>query len=238
MPSGTAALSWDPTTKLITTTINAYGFAPGLAHAMHIHPGSCANQDQPPSVPFPDIAASSAGAVDQRVASQPVPNGIPTGSYLNIHLAPSAELGNPTDISFTPIACADIPPGTPPTGPVTLHLAPPPAHAPNGLAQLTYDNAQHSLRVALHASGLPPNSDHAVHIHDGTCQAQGDVRYPLPDLHTDAVGNATLTATVNNASPPASGWYLNIHFGSSGQILSNNQPTPLFAPVLCGDVNG
>lgn len=28
-------------------------FTPSSSHAMHIHPGTCAEQTQPPSVPFP-----------------------------------------------------------------------------------------------------------------------------------------------------------------------------------------
>jgi hypothetical protein len=94
------------------------------------------------------------------------------------------------------------------------------------------------VHVDLKAAGLAPNSTHAVHIHSGTCRAQGDVAYPLPDLTTDAAGNATLSATVDNVNspPPAHGWYLNVHLGPMKQILNAGTPTLLFAPILCGDI--
>ncbi len=240
MPTGTATLSWNPTTKLITTAVDMHGFTPSSSHAMHIHPGTCADQTQPPSVPFPDISADAGGTVNQSVVSDPVPSGIPRGSYLNIHLAPSAQLGAPTDVSFTPIACADIPAGTPPTGPVTLTLQTPPQHGqtPHGTATLAYNGTTHSLGVEMKASGLPPNSAHAAHIHSGSCLAQGAVLYPLPDLQANASGDASMTTTVNdvNSAPPATGSYVNVHMGPMSQILSGNSPTLLFAPILCGDV--
>jgi hypothetical protein len=240
MPSGTATLSWDPNTKRITAAMNAFGFTPGAGHAMYIYPGGCAGQNQPPSARFSDIAADPSGDVSQRVLSQPAPGGIPAGAYLAIHLAPGGALGDSGQVSFTPIACAQIPPGTQPTGPVTLRLAPPAGHTPSGSAQLSYDGVRHTLHVAVRASGLTPNSTHAVHIHNGSCQAQGAVRYGLPDLRADAQGNAALSATVGNVTdaPPPGGWYINVHFGSSNQILTGNRPTPLFAPIMCGGVTG
>jgi hypothetical protein len=35
---------------------------------------------------------------------------------------------------------------------------------------------------------------------------------------------------------PASGWYLNLHQGNSGNILANGSPTINFRPLLCGDI--
>jgi Cu/Zn superoxide dismutase len=240
MPTGRAVLTWDPNTKLITAVIDAYGFTPGSAHAMHIHPGTCTNQTQPPSVPFGDISADLGGVIRQSVVSTtPAPNGISTGSYLNIHLAPSTQLGSPHDVSFTPIACADIPAGAGPRSPVTLMLRAPSSsgQTPQGSTTLSYDSTAHTLKVEVNASGLPPNSAHAVHIHSGTCRAQGDVLYPLPDLRTDGAGQGSVTTTVNNVNdgPPDTGWYVNLHMGSMTQILSDNKPTLLFAPVLCAD---
>jgi CHRD domain len=240
-PTGTATLTWDPNSKLITAAIDAYGFTPGSAHAVHIHPGSCAHQTQPPSVPFADLTADTSGAVKENVASStPAPKGIPSGSYLNIHLAPGSALGSPTDVSFTPIACADIPAGSPATGPVTVTFRTPSKNGqtPHATATLTYDPTGHTLRVDLKAGGLSPNSAHAVHIHSGTCRAQGDVAYPLPDLTANATGDATLSATVTNVTtpPPAHGWYLNVHLGPMSQILAAGKPTLLFAPILCGDI--
>jgi hypothetical protein len=49
-----------------------------------------------------------------------------------------------------------------------------------------------------------------------------------------------VTTTVSNvdAAPPAIGWYVNLHMGPMSQILNGNQPTLLFALLLCGDLNG
>ena len=35
---------------------------------------------------------------------------------------------------------------------------------------------------------------------------------------------------------PARGWYLNIHQGNSGDILSNGQPTIFFRPLICANI--
>lgn len=276
MPTGTATLTWDPTTKVITASVNMIGFTPGSAHAMHIHTGSCLNQVNPPVIPFPDITASSTGAVSETVKSNAVAGGIPASGYLNIHLAPGATLGNPGSTSFTPIACADLPTGTATpgapmgtatpmgtaspyatatamgatstagvaskTGPVTLtmHALPQPGQHPSATATDSYDATAHTLTVDLNATGLPANTGHAVHIHSGSCTAQGPVVYPLNDLMADASGNASGTSTVTAVmtAPPASGWYLNIHMGSSATILSNGNPTLVFQPILCVDLPG
>lgn len=242
MPTGTATLSWDATSKKITAKLDMSGFTPGSSHAMHIHNGSCLNQQNPPVIPFPDITADASGAANVTVTSNAVAAGIPTNAYLNIHLAPGVSLGSPTDVSFTPIACADIPTGTAAAGPVTLTMAalPQAGQHPTATASLAYDATAKSLTVAVTASGLVTGSVHAAHLHAGSCAAQGAVVYALTDITADATGNAAVTTVVPNVStaPPASGWYLNIHIGSSGQILANGKPTLLFEPILCADIHG
>jgi hypothetical protein len=37
---------------------------------------------------------------------------------------------------------------------------------------------------------------------------------------------------------PASGWYLNVHQGNSGDILRNGQPTLYFRPLICANIKG
>jgi hypothetical protein len=243
MPSGTVTLGWDQSTKRITATLAMYGFTPSSAHAMHIHPGSCADQSQPPSVPFTDVTADASGQLNQQVSSvAPVAAGIPSNSYVNIHLAPMASLGKPADVSFTSIACADIPAGTPPAGPVTLTVKTPGNQGvPAGTGSMSYNPGARTLTVGLTVNGLPPNTAHAAHIHSGSCSKQGDVVHALPDLRADATGRASLTTTIPNVAspPPATGWYLNLHFGPMNQILDpTGKPTMLFAPILCGDIKG
>lgn len=241
MPKGTAMLSWNASTKVITATLNMTGFTPGSSHAMHIHTGSCQNQQNPPVIPFPDITADASGAVKASVTSNAVAGGIPSNAYLNIHLAPGAQLGSPGSATFTPIACADIPAGAA-TGPVTLTMGalPQTGQHPTATASLTYNSGAHTLTVDVKASGLVPGSAHAEHIHAGSCAAQGAVVHALTDLTADSSGNAHVVTVLQNidTAPPASGWYLNLHMGSMNTILSGGQPTLLFQPILCADVTG
>ena len=240
MPKGTVTLTWDSSSKIITAAVDMTGFTPGMAHAMHIHTGSCLNQHNPPVIPFPDIQADATGAIKASVMSNPVAAGIPNSAYLNIHLAPGAQLGSPGDVNFTPIACADIPTGTAAAGPVALSMKslPQAGQSPQGMATLTYDATAQSLKVEIKITGLVPNSTHAAHIHTGTCEDQGAVIHGLNDLTADASGSVDDTTTVNavTSPPPGSGWYVNVHFTGSSGILSGGKPTIQFQPILCGNV--
>jgi hypothetical protein len=75
------------------------------------------------------------------------------------------------------------------------------------------------------------------------------VKYGLDDLVASPTGTAETTTVVptgtaetttvvpNAEAPPDSGWYLNVHFGSSSQILDQNgQPTLYFQPIICGNI--
>lgn len=232
-PSGMVALSWDPQTKKVSAKLAMTGFTPGSSHAMHIHQGSCAAQGDV-LVPFPDVAANNVGAIDTTVtSSQPAPNGLAAGTLLNIHLAPAAQLGDPGSLGYTPISCADVDPAA-----TALNMAPlpQPGQDPQGSAKLTYDPANKTLSVDVTASGLVAGSEHAAHIHLGSCDSQGPVRYPLNDLVASPAGTVEATTVVQNVdqAPPAYGWYLNVHLGSSSQIEENGQPTLYFQPIICG----
>jgi hypothetical protein len=235
-PSGTVMLSWDPQTKNVTAKLQMVGFTPGSSHAMHIHQGSCAAQGDV-LVPFPDVTANNVGAIDTTVtSSQPSAAGLAAGTFLNIHLAPAAQMGGPGSLGYTPISCADITPAAS----TTLTMAPPPqpGQHPQGSAKLTYDPAKKTLSVDATASGLVAGSAHAEHIHLGSCDSQGAVKYPLNDLVASPTGSAETTTVIQNVdqAPPASGWYLNVHLGSSSQIQQNGQPTLYFQPIICGNI--
>jgi hypothetical protein len=151
-PSGTVTLSWDSQTKNFSAKLQMVGFTPGSSHAMHIHQGSCAEQGDV-LVPFPDVIANDSGAIDTTVtSSQPAAAGLAVGTFLNIHLAPAAQLGAPGSLGYTPISCADITP----SASTTLTMAPPPqpGQAPQGSATFTYDPSKKTLTVAATASGL------------------------------------------------------------------------------------
>lgn len=235
-PSGTVTLSWDPQTKNVTAKLQMVGFTPGSSHAMHVHQGSCAAQGDV-LVPFPDVSANNVGAIDTTVtSSQPSAAGLAAGTFLNIHLAPAAQLGGPGSLGYTPISCADITPAA--STAVTMAPPPQPGQHPQGSAKLTYDPAKKTLSVDATASGLVAGSAHAVHIHLGSCASQGAVKYPLNDLVASPTGTAETTTVIQNVdqAPPASGWYVNVHLGSSSQIQQNGQPTLYFQPIICGDI--
>lgn len=235
-PSGTVTLNWDPQTKNVTAALKMSGFTPGSSHAMHIHQGSCEAQGNV-LVPFPDVIADNAGAINTTVTSaQPSESGLAPGTLLNIHLAPADQLGSPDSLGYTPISCADITPAAS----TTLTMAPLPqaGRHPRGSTTLTYDSEKKTLSVTTTATGLPAGTAHAQHVHLGTCDSQGAVKYPLDDLVASATGAAEVTTVIQNVdqAPPATGWYVNVHLGSMSQIEQNGQPTLYFEPIICGDV--
>ncbi len=111
---------------------------------------------------------------------------------------------------------------------------------PRGRATISYNAARQTLTVTVHASGVTPGA-HAAHIHLGSCMSQGPVTYMLRDLvagRRGRIAHAVRVFTHVTAPIPAHGWYLNIHQGNSGNILSNGQPTIFFRPLLCADIHG
>jgi len=98
--------------------------------------------------------------------------------------------------------------------------------------KLTYDPANKTLGVDVTASGLVAGSDHAVHIHLGSCDSQGAVKYPLNGLVASPAGTAEATTVIQNVdqAPPASGWYINVHLGSSSQIEQMGSPPFISSP--------
>lgn len=111
---------------------------------------------------------------------------------------------------------------------------------PTGHASISYQARRRTLTVTVSASGVTPGP-HAAHIHLGSCLSQGPVKYMLRDLVANRRGrivHAVRVFTNVTAPIPASGWYLNIHQGNSGNIMRNGQPTIFFRPLLCADIRG
>lgn len=80
---------------------------------------------------------------------------------------------------------------------------------------------------------------HAAHVHIGSCQSQGGVLYMLMDFVADSRGqisHETRTVTDVPLGLPAGGWYLNLHQGTSNNILQGGEPTILFRPLLCASI--
>jgi hypothetical protein len=111
--------------------------------------------------------------------------------------------------------------------------------SPHGRATIAYNASRQTLTVTVHASGVTPGL-HAAHIHLGSCMSQGPVKYMLRDLvagRRGRIAHAVRVFTHVTAPIPAHGWYLNIHQGNSGNILSNGQPTIYFRPLLCANIH-
>jgi hypothetical protein len=62
----------------------------------------------------------------------------------------------------------------------------------------------------------------------------------LMDFTADRFGivsHEVRVVTGVTSAPPASGWYLNVHQGTSANILdANGNPTIFFRPLLCADI--
>jgi hypothetical protein len=57
----------------------------------------------------------------------------------------------------------------------------------------------------------------------------------LVALASGAAYQTTVLQNVDQAPPP-SGRYLNVHLGSSAQVLPNGRPTLYFQPIICGNI--
>lgn len=231
VPNGTADLSWDPTSHMLTVKIALVGLAPSSTHPSHIHAGSCSNQGNV-IYPLQNIVADAHG-VGTATSMVSVPKGIAaSGWYVNVHNGPGLS---PSD-QFLPIVCGDVSNSSTSTTAaqsvhVTLTSAPGASagETVSGMAQLSLSGT--TLTVKLTLSGLEPNSAHAAHIHSGSCESQGAVVYPLTTVKADASGNATVMTTINNVSSiPGSGWYVNVHHSTALSTQTG------FDPIACGNV--
>lgn len=237
-PTGSVTLSWSPQTHKVTADVHMADFAPGSAHALHIHSGSCAAPGGV-LVAFPDVTADGAGAVNASVtASAPSPTGLPShNAYFNIHLGNTHELS--TTLGFTPIGCANLPPhGS--SESVHLAVGPPPqvGDHPSGSTTITFNAQAKTETVVVRVRGLLPNTTHAAHIHLGSCESEGAVKYPLAQVTVGSTGSGTSTTVLHSATPlPKSGLYVNVHYGSASQLVSHGPgPTLYFQPILCGPI--
>ena len=231
VPNGTADLSWDPTSHMLTVKIALVGLAPSSTHPSHIHTGSCSNQGNVIHT-LQNIVADAHG-VATATTMVSVPQGIPaSGWYVNVHNGP----GLGTSDQFLPIVCGDVSNSSTSTTAaqsvhVTLTSAPGASagETVSGMAQLSLSGT--TLTVKLTLSGLEPNSAHAAHIHSGSCESQGAVVYPLTTVKADASGNAMVMTTINNVSSiPSSGWYVNVHHSTALSTQTG------FDPIACGNV--
>ena len=65
-------------------------------------------------------------------------------------------------------------------------------------------------RMVIRLSGLRAGSNHAAHVHSGSCQSLGALTSSLTEVSADASGRAVSTSTVDSARIPQSA-YVMVH---------------------------
>jgi hypothetical protein len=231
MPDGTATMSLDPTTKALTVKISMTGLAPNSTHPAQINSGSCAKQG-PVMYTLNNVVADAKGVGTSTTVIKNVNTAKTSGGYIAVHNGPGlAPADEGALIACSDLTVATLSAKTSMSAQVPLNSAP--ASSPNemvsGTSQLSLSGT--TMTVKLMVSGLQPHSIHAAHIHAGSCQSQGAVIYPLTNVVADASGKASETTIIKNVkSIPASGWYVNVHYGTN----MTNQTD--FNPIACGNV--
>lgn len=233
VPTGTSDLKWNAASQTLTVTVWLSGLAPKSTHPAHIHKGDCKSNGAIVYTLNP-IVADSTGVGTSETTIPQVTNGIPqSGWYLNAHDGPELAPA----LQATSIACANIVNSSASTSSdQSVHLTLGATSAANqsasGSAQLSIVDGKLTVKVTL--SGLAPNSTHIAHLHKGTCEAQGEVKYPLQSVIADASGKGTSTTTVDQVtSIPATGWYVNVHLGGTADELNTQTGND---PIVCGNV--
>ena len=232
MPSGTLSFGTDGSGNL-TLGVTAFGFTPGSSHLVRLLDGNNIVAQ------FSTLTASGVGQADATLDS--TFNGtVPAGSRVVIYNGTMAKPGTPGGeiIAESPDLFNGVP--TSPLPLTALEVTPKGTGfgIPAGSASVAYSPSAKTLTVTVNASGVSPGN-HAAHIHLGSCQNQGGVLYMLMDFTANSNGqiaNETRTVTGVTSGIPANTWYLNLHQGTSNNILKNGQPSIFFRPLLCQNI--
>jgi hypothetical protein len=219
----------------------AYGLTPGSSHNVSVDgPGSTALT---PEVRFPAFTADSMGRANVTLTAATSTGPLLRGSRVSIRLGsyPGGAARNLPAEEL--IASSGVLPASPQGVLSGLHArslgtAGGYLGRLHGWARIGYSTGTQTLSVTVTAYGLAPGT-HAAHIHLGSCQDQGAVKYMLMDFQANASGsivNQTRTVKPVSPAPPGTGWYLNLHLGNSSDILAKGMPTLNFRPELCSDV--
>lgn len=127
-----------------------------------------------------------------------------------------------TTMSFAAVAHAQQRPGF--RLPLVAHSQQPPA----GSAEMSWNPQSQALTVTLHVRGLQAGSNHAAHIHVGSCSAREKILYPFTNIIANTAGSAVSTTTFHHVTGgiPATGWNITVHKGATAQT----------GTLLCGNV--
>lgn len=92
-------------------------------------------------------------------------------------------------------------------------------------------NGTGSFTLTIKLTGMTPGSIHVSHVHAGRCSQPGGIVYNLQSVAAGSSGTATTISTVPAVYlVPASGWYVNVHFGPDFTEAE-------YAPsISCGDL--
>jgi hypothetical protein len=230
MPYGTVTFSRGHGGHL-TVRLDMAGLTPGSAHAVQLMRPHSATP-----VSFGTLTANRVGEADATLNSTHT-GGIPSGTMLVIRNGTTSG-GVPGE----PIAEAAARVPSPAVKITAAEVSPTGVRygTPQGTATITYNPDARTLTVVVNASGLTPGA-HAAHIHTGSCQSQGPVKYMLMDYLANAHGkivNESRTVSDVKTPIPPSGWYFNLHEGTHTNILSSNgMPTIFFRPLLCSPIS-
>jgi Cu/Zn superoxide dismutase len=213
MPEGDVALTRSH------VTISELGLTPGSTHRVELRaPGL--------GVTLGTLTADATGRADASLTS---PRNLPWGSRVVVDLGSAGDAQSRQPIARTRPLSRD-------SRPIQPLVAVGDVGTLAGTARTRYDAGAQTLTVQVTAFGLEPGR-HAAHIHIGSCETQGAVKYMLPDLVADAGGAVLHQVRVIHGvtSNPGTGLYLNIHEGDSDSILANGMPTLAFRPLLCAN---
>jgi hypothetical protein len=142
--------------------------------------------------------------------------------------ASSATSANPASTSAAMTSAA-------PNGPAQIIV--PLGNEPSGTVTLTWDPQTKYISAKIAMVGLTPGSTHAMHIHQGTCDKQGDVLVPFLDVTADDAGriNNTMMSAQPSATGLAAGTLLNIHLAPANEMGSPGSQT--YMPISCANIN-
>lgn len=87
------------------------------------------------------------------------------------------------------------------------------------------------VRLLLSVAHLQPKTAYSALIYSGSCGSTATVQQILPDLTTDAHGNALLMTTFRIKSIPPSGWVISVPLKQKSEMKT---PGP---GVICGNIN-
>lgn len=113
----------------------------------------------------------------------------------------------------SPAAASPSPTPSPPG--LVFHLA---GIKTSAAGTITLTQANGSLTLELRITGLAADSSHISHLHAGSCESPGGIKFALNQVVADGLGFADTKTTVQASFPPASGhWYVVVHAGPDMQ---------------------